>query len=102
MPTPERIEKVRGVLARRQADLRVVLENVTLAHNASAVMRTCDAAGVLKLDDIIISLAGQPTPTSASLVAAIAACRPGQTVRIEVIREGRTVALEQILGATSP
>lgn len=50
MPTPERIEKVRGVLARRQADLRVVLENVTLAHNASAVMRTCDAAGVLKLD----------------------------------------------------
>jgi tRNA (guanosine-2'-O-)-methyltransferase len=50
MPTSERIEKVNRVLAHRQADLRVVLENVTLAHNASAVMRTCDAVGVLNLD----------------------------------------------------
>jgi len=50
MPTPERIEKVERVLAHRQADLRVVLESVTVAHNASAVIRTCDAAGVLYLD----------------------------------------------------
>ena len=50
MPTPERIAKVARVLAHRQADLRVVLEGVTNAHNASAVMRTCDAAGVLNLD----------------------------------------------------
>jgi tRNA (guanosine-2'-O-)-methyltransferase len=50
MPTSERMEKVHRVLAHRQADLRVVLENVTLAHNASAVMRTCDAVGVLALD----------------------------------------------------
>jgi tRNA (guanosine-2'-O-)-methyltransferase len=50
MPTPERIEKVERVLAGRQADLRVVLEGVTIAHNASAVIRTCDAAGVLHLD----------------------------------------------------
>ena len=50
MPTPERIAKVERVLAHRQADLRVVLEGVTLAHNASAVMRTCDAAGVLHLE----------------------------------------------------
>jgi tRNA (guanosine-2'-O-)-methyltransferase len=50
MPTPERIEKVERVLAHRQADLRVVLEGVTIAHNASAVIRTCDAAGVLYLD----------------------------------------------------
>jgi len=50
MPTSERIEKVNRVLAHRQADLRVVLENVTIAHNASAVMRTCDAVGVLNLD----------------------------------------------------
>jgi tRNA (guanosine-2'-O-)-methyltransferase len=52
MPTPERIAKIARVLAHRQADLRVVLENVTIAHNASAVMRTCDAAGVLHLDMI--------------------------------------------------
>ena len=50
MPTPERIEKVSRVLSRRQTDLRVVLEGVTIAHNASAVIRTCDAAGVLYLD----------------------------------------------------
>ena len=50
MPTPERIEKVERVLSHRQADLRVVLEGVTIAHNASAVIRTCDAAGILYLD----------------------------------------------------
>ncbi|MBE3112424.1 MAG: hypothetical protein IMZ46_18270 [Acidobacteria bacterium] len=50
MPTPERIEKVSRVLSHRQSDLRVVLEGVTIAHNASAVIRTCDAAGVLHLD----------------------------------------------------
>ena len=50
MPTPERIEKVERVLSQRQADLRVVLEGVTIAHNASAVIRTCDAAGILYLD----------------------------------------------------
>ena len=50
MPTPERIEKVERVLSHRQADLRVILEGVTIAHNASAVIRTCDAAGVLYLD----------------------------------------------------
>lgn len=32
--------------------MRVVLEGVTIAHNASAVMRTCDAAGVLHVDII--------------------------------------------------
>jgi len=50
MPTPERIEKVRRVLSRRQPDLRVVLEGVAIAHNASAVIRTCDAAGVMYVD----------------------------------------------------
>jgi tRNA (guanosine-2'-O-)-methyltransferase len=50
MPTLERIAKVERVLSSRQADLRVVLEGVTIAHNASAVVRTCDAAGILSLD----------------------------------------------------
>jgi tRNA (guanosine-2'-O-)-methyltransferase len=50
VPTPERIEKVNRVLSLRQPDLRVVLEGVTIAHNASAVIRTCDAAGILHLD----------------------------------------------------
>ena len=50
MATDKRIAKIEGVLSRRQPDLRVVLEGVTIAHNASAVIRTCDAAGILYLD----------------------------------------------------
>lgn len=50
VPTPERIDRVNRVLSLRQPDLRVVLEGVTIAHNASAVVRTCDAAGILHLD----------------------------------------------------
>lgn len=50
MPTEERFQKVSRVLSQRQPDLRVVLEGVTIPHNASAVVRTCDAAGILNLD----------------------------------------------------
>jgi len=60
MPTKERIEKVKRVLSLRQPDLRVVLEEVTNTHNASAVARTCDAAGILHID--IISLGQKPFP----------------------------------------
>ncbi len=52
MPTEERIAKVRQVLTSRQTDLRVVLEDITITHNASAVIRTCDAAGILDVDFI--------------------------------------------------
>lgn len=52
MPTKERIQKVEKVLSQRQPDLRVVLEEITNTHNASAVVRTCDAAGILHVDII--------------------------------------------------
>ena len=44
--TPERIERLRSVLNRRQSDLTVVMENISDPHNISAVMRTCDAVGI--------------------------------------------------------
>jgi tRNA (guanosine-2'-O-)-methyltransferase len=44
--TSERKEKLSNVLSKRQPDITVVLENVFDPHNISAVMRTCDAAGV--------------------------------------------------------
>lgn len=65
MPTKERIEKVRRVLSCRQPDLRVVLEEVKNTHNASAVVRTCDAAGVLYVD--IISSSEEPFPINEAI-----------------------------------
>jgi len=47
--TPERKQRLIGVLQRRQNDLTVVLENVLDPHNISAVMRTCDAVGIQEI-----------------------------------------------------
>jgi tRNA (guanosine-2'-O-)-methyltransferase len=47
--TSERQEKIKSVLARRQPDLTIILENVFDPHNISAIMRTCDAVGIQEL-----------------------------------------------------
>jgi tRNA (guanosine-2'-O-)-methyltransferase len=65
VPTKERIEKVKRILSLRQPGLRVVLEEVTNTHNASAVVRTCDAAGILYLD--IISQNSEPLPVNEAI-----------------------------------
>src|ERR1700748_3351009 len=44
--TPEREQRITGVLDKRQDNITIVLENVFDPHNISAVMRTCDAVGV--------------------------------------------------------
>jgi tRNA (guanosine-2'-O-)-methyltransferase len=62
MPTKERIDKAKRVLTHRQPDLRVALEEVSNTHNASAVVRTCDAAGILYVE--IISSSGEPFPVN--------------------------------------
>ena len=45
---PERFRRLREVLARRQPDLTVLMDRVSKAHNFSAILRSCDAAGVLE------------------------------------------------------
>jgi tRNA (guanosine-2'-O-)-methyltransferase len=65
MPTKERIKKAKQVLSLRQPDLRVALEEVTNTHNASAVVRTCDAAGIMHVE--IISASGEPFPVNRAI-----------------------------------
>lgn len=45
-----RLEKIRQVLARRQPGLTVVMENIHDPHNVSAVFRTCDAIGAMRVE----------------------------------------------------
>lgn len=47
MRTDERLAKLRAALRRRQPDLSVVMENIHDPHNVSAMLRSCDAVGVL-------------------------------------------------------
>lgn len=45
---PQRFHRLRSVLTRRQPDLTVLMEKVNKTHNFSAILRNCDAVGVLE------------------------------------------------------
>ena len=45
---PRRFERLKSVLKRRISDLTVLIENVEKPHNLSAIIRSCDAVGVLE------------------------------------------------------
>ena len=49
MSTDERAGRLEDVLRRRQPDLTVVMENIHDPHNVSAMLRSCDAAGVMEV-----------------------------------------------------
>ncbi len=59
--TEERIRKIKAMLDKRQPDLTVVLENVHDEHNVSAVLRSCDAVGVVEV--CLVYYGGQQFPT---------------------------------------
>jgi tRNA (guanosine-2'-O-)-methyltransferase len=65
MPTPERMDRIKRVLGFRQPDLRVVLEQVGNPHNASAVLRTCDAAAIMNIE--VIGSAAEPMPINEAI-----------------------------------
>jgi len=50
--SPERFEKLKATLARRQPDLTVLMDDVHKAHNLSAILRTADAVGIMKVHGV--------------------------------------------------
>ncbi len=44
--TPERYRRLQQILARRQPDLTVLMDEVHKPHNLAAVIRSCDAVGI--------------------------------------------------------
>lgn len=51
--TRERYARVRRVLAARQTDLTVLMDNVHKPHNLAAVIRSCDAVGCLEVHSVL-------------------------------------------------
>lgn len=58
--TERRVNKLKGVLEKRQTSLTIILENINDPHNVSAAIRSCDAVGMLEVCAIYHS--GQSTP----------------------------------------
>ncbi|MFW5702154.1 MAG: TrmH family RNA methyltransferase, partial [Bacteroidota bacterium] len=58
--TEERIIKIDAVIQKRQPDVTVILENINDPHNLSAVLRSCDAIGII--DVHLIYHGDQPFP----------------------------------------
>ena len=46
---PKRFARLKSALSRRQPDLTVLMDQVNKSHNFSAILRNCDAAGVLEV-----------------------------------------------------
>jgi tRNA (guanosine-2'-O-)-methyltransferase len=67
--SPERNEKISLALHRRQPKLTVVLENIHDPHNVSAILRSCDAVGVLKVH-LLYSIEAFPDVAHAPSVGA--------------------------------
>ena len=50
--TPERFQKIKDILIKRQPDLTIVLDNVHKPHNLAAIIRSCDAVGISDIHGI--------------------------------------------------
>jgi len=50
--TPERFQKIKDILNKRQPDLTVIMDNVHKPHNLAAIIRSCDAVGIGEIHGI--------------------------------------------------
>jgi tRNA (guanosine-2'-O-)-methyltransferase len=69
--TDRRVNRIEEVIDRRQPDLTVVLENVHDPHNASAVLRSCDAVGIQRVA-LVYTVESPPTTFARSTSASAA------------------------------
>jgi tRNA (guanosine-2'-O-)-methyltransferase len=70
--TERRQRRISSVLARRQPDLTVVIEDIHDPHNASAMLRSCDAVGVLRVH-LVYTVESLPTSAFARATSGSAA-----------------------------
>lgn len=82
-----------GLAARDDGGQGAIITNVQPGSPA-------DKAGIL-IDDVVLAVDGEPIDGQAGLVAAIRDAEPGQTVKIEIFRDGERLVFEATLIARS-
>ena len=82
-----------GLAAREDGGQGAIITNVQPGSPA-------DKAGIL-IDDVVLAVDGEPIDGQAGLVAAIRDAEPGQTVKIEIFRDGERLVFEANLIARS-
>ena len=78
-----------GLAARDDGGQGAIITNVQPGSPA-------DKAGIL-IDDVVLAVDGEPIDGQAGLVAAIRDAEPGQTVKIEIFRDGERLVFEATL-----
>lgn len=82
-----------GLAAREDGGQGAIITNVQPGSPA-------DKAGIL-VDDVVLAVDGEPIDGQAGLVAAIRDAVPGQTVKIEIFRDGKRLTFDATLIARS-